>query len=741
MMTIGKRNRMGTQPEEPAAGAESPIIRVRAIGQQADWHSERRGGSYSVLQAAVNNVDDGNVRRSAAVPPDVALENAMQRWFAVITAVLVAGLAASPASAQTAGADSAPPLIAGRIALAEGDAQIWRVEEDQRGEWDIAQINDVVSIATGLHTGADGRIELRVGPHTFRLAAASRGGFSQLDYAGAVFNLEHGTANVRLAAPDHGEYTAVTLAGMRADLAAPGRYRIEVDANGLARITTFEGQAVVASGTGSITVGAGQAVSAAPNLASASLQAVTQTAFDQWALQRDARYQQVAATRYVSPYMTGYEELDLHGDWMPTTEYGAVWVPRAVSVGWAPYRYGQWRWVQPWGWTWVDHAPWGYAPFHYGRWVMIGNRWSWWPGGYVRRPVWAPALVGFVGGGGVSVSVSIGAPVVGWYPLAPWHRYRPHYPSNPTYVTIINQTIIHNPPRGVRRDINRDRGGTMVPGPRFRDPVMRAALPERSKFAQLQPSAPPPRNIARGDDRRARGGDDGRRWERRDDDRRARASDEGRRDDDRRVGRQPSGPNRTAPVGESQRPTRIAPPMTAQPIPGRGVAPSPALPGNDPAPLAQPPRVRDVPPRVAPRPQPRSDDARPAPRPHLPADQQPPGPRPRFTDPAEPARTPPGAPPTVRQPTRTAPTGDGGRALRPPRPAVATPAAPMPVPPAVTQRTRSAPGQEAGPPRQRPPQAERTQREARRVPSENVLRNVRESDRVGRPIGPRPRTP
>jgi hypothetical protein len=662
----------------------------------------------------------------------------MQRWFAVLSAVLIAGSAASSSLAQTAVAGDEPPLIAGRIALAEGDAQIWRVEEDQSGQWDLAQINDVVTIATGLHTGADGRIELRVGPHSFRLAAGSRGGFSQLDYSGAVFNLEHGTAAVRLAAPDHGEFTAVTLAGMRAHLAAPGRYRIEVGAHGPARITTFDGQAVVTSGTGSITVGPGQALSAAPNLASANLQAATSTAFDQWALARDQRYQQVTATRYVSPYMTGYEELDLHGDWMPTTEYGAVWVPRTVPVGWAPYRYGQWRWVQPWGWTWVDHAPWGYAPFHYGRWVMIGDRWSWWPGGYIRRPVWAPALVGFVGGGGVSVSVSIGGPVVGWYPLAPWHRYRPHYSSNPTYITVINQTIINHPPRGVRSDINRSRGGTMVPGPRFRDPVMRVALPDRSKFAQLQPSAPPPRHTGRGDD-------DRRRWEGRDDDRRDRAGDDRRRDDDRRAGRQPSGPNRTAPVGESQRPTRIAPPLTAQPIPGRGIAPSPALPGNDPAPLAQPPRVREVPERVAPRPLPRPADARPAPRPHLPADQQPPGPRPRFTDPAEPARTPPGAPPTVRQPTRGGPDSGRGPASRQPRPTVATPAAPTPsAPPAVTRAqpvAPVAPMPQAAPPRVRPPEAERGQREARRAPSENVLRNVRESDRVGRPIGPRPMTP
>jgi ABC-type proline/glycine betaine transport system permease subunit len=33
-----------------------------------------------------------------------------------------------------------------------------------------------------------------------------------------------------------------------------------------------------------------------------------------------------------------------------------MWVPRTVVVGWAPYRYGHWVWISPWGWTWVDDA-------------------------------------------------------------------------------------------------------------------------------------------------------------------------------------------------------------------------------------------------------------------------------------------------------------------------------------------------------------------------------------------------
>ena len=95
--------------------------------------------------------------------------------------------------------------------------------------------------------------------------------------------------------------------------------------------------------------------------------------------------------------MTGAEDLDRYGHWESHPEYGPIWTPPPWCPGWAPYRYGHWAWIGPWGWTWVDDAPWGFAPFHYGRWVMVGGRWCWAPGRYVARPVYAPALVAWIG--------------------------------------------------------------------------------------------------------------------------------------------------------------------------------------------------------------------------------------------------------------------------------------------------------------------------------------------------------
>ena len=77
--------------------------------------------------------------------------------------------------------------------------------------------------------------------------------------------------------------------------------------------------------------------------------------------------------------------------------------------------------MAPWGWTWIDDAPWGYAPFHYGRWVMVGGIWGWAPGPIAVQAVYAPALVSFIGGVEVVgvvdpvswVALSWGEP---WYP-------------------------------------------------------------------------------------------------------------------------------------------------------------------------------------------------------------------------------------------------------------------------------------------------------------------------------------
>jgi hypothetical protein len=114
-------------------------------------------------------------------------------------------------------------------------------------------------------------------------------------------------------------------------------------------------------------------------------------------------------------------------------------MPTAVVVGWVTYRFGHWVWISPWGWTRVDAARWGYAPFHYGRWVQWNNAWCWVPGPRHVRPVYAPAMVAWVGGPPVGGSAAWGSDV-GWFPLGPREVYVPAYRVSPIYVRNVNVT-------------------------------------------------------------------------------------------------------------------------------------------------------------------------------------------------------------------------------------------------------------------------------------------------------------
>jgi hypothetical protein len=144
------------------------------------------------------------------------------------------------------------------------------------------------------------------------------------------------------------------------------------------------------------------------------------------------------STRFVSAETTGYDTLDRYGRWDTLADSETVWYPTSVPDDWAPYRYGHWDSIEPWGWTWIDDQPWGFAPFHYGRWINVDGHWGWVPGEVVPHPVYAPALVAFIDAPDDSGGGPNGGPGVGWFPLGPGDDYSPWYPAGPDYVAQVN---------------------------------------------------------------------------------------------------------------------------------------------------------------------------------------------------------------------------------------------------------------------------------------------------------------
>jgi hypothetical protein len=346
------------------------------------------------------------------------------------------------ASALPAFAD--PPARVGRVSFVSGEAFF---RADPNSEWTQATLNYPVTEHNQFATNADARLELSIGSAAIRLDEDSEISIPRLDDEVISVNLERGLAGVTVRGQESRYPIEVVTADASITLNDSGTYRIEAgrETNNTI-ITVLRGNAGVATSEATLSVKEGREAIVTGAPFSYRVREAGPHPFDEWTMARDQRYDRAPATRYVSPEMTGYEELDENGSWQQTAEYGVIWVPRVTVVGWAPYRHGHWAWVAPWGWTWVDAAPWGFAPYHYGRWVHYRGAWGWAPGPVHVRPVYAPALVVWVGQPGWSFSFSAGSgPAVGWFPLGWGEVYRPWYPCSVNYVRNVNITNTHIP--------------------------------------------------------------------------------------------------------------------------------------------------------------------------------------------------------------------------------------------------------------------------------------------------------
>ena len=338
------------------------------------------------------------------------------------------------ASAADALAD--PPERVARIGVLNGTVSFRAVDSDQ---WSTASMNYPLTIGDEVWTDRAGRLELEMGATAVDLDAQTAASVLNLDHHIVQLRLLQGTAVARVRELASDESVEVDTPNSAVTLLRPGIYRIWVSPSGESTtVTVRRGDVEVASGPSAFPVHADQAaeVDGIDSPAQSLIGVAPPDDFDSWSLAREQRVEALMSTRYVPPAVVGYEDLDAFGTWQVAPEFGPVWAPR-VQAGWAPYRYGHWVWRAPWGWTWIDDAPWGFAPFHYGRWAFVGNSWVWVPGTVVARPVYAPALVAFVGGPGWQVGVA-NAPV-GWFPLGPREAFVPAYVVSPAYVTALNR--------------------------------------------------------------------------------------------------------------------------------------------------------------------------------------------------------------------------------------------------------------------------------------------------------------
>ena len=342
-----------------------------------------------------------------------------------------------PPQQQERGQD--PPGRVARLGYSVGSVSF---QPGGEGDWVQAVPNRPLTTGDNLWADKDSRAELQTGSTSIRMDSETSVTFLDLDDRMTQLKLSQGSIIVRVRHLDDEDQFEIDTPNLAFQIQRTGEYRIDVSADGNETdATVWRGRGEVTGGGASYVVVAGQRArfTGTDQLEHEIDQIPNRDDFDEFAFQRDAREDRAESSNYISPEMTGAEDLDEYGHWRYVADYGPVWAPSGVAPGWAPYRYGHWVWVEPWGWSWVEDEPWGFAPFHYGRWAFVESSWCWVPGPVYARPVYAPALVAFVGGGGFSVGVGIGAGVA-WFPLAPREVFVPWYRTSPTYVNNVNIT-------------------------------------------------------------------------------------------------------------------------------------------------------------------------------------------------------------------------------------------------------------------------------------------------------------
>ncbi len=326
-----------------------------------------------------------------------------------------------------------PPGRVARLGYMQGSVSFAPAGET---DWVEAVPNRPLTTGDQLWTDEGSRAEVQLGMAVIRLGPATSFTFLNLDDSTVQVQVTSGTINVTVRRLSEDDDFEIDTPNQAFTITQPGKYRIEVGEDGdYTAISVREGDGVATGSGQSYDLRGGQrgTFSGTEQLDADVEDIYEPDEFDTWAYERDHRYDYSPSARYLSHDVVGFDDLDGNGDWRDDPAYGHVWFPNRVEAGWAPYHVGHWAWINPWGWTWVDDNSWGYAPFHYGRWVSVGGRWGWVAGPVEVRPVYAPALVVFIGGGPGGFGGN-----VGWFPLGPREVYVPSYHVSEAYVTRVN---------------------------------------------------------------------------------------------------------------------------------------------------------------------------------------------------------------------------------------------------------------------------------------------------------------
>ena len=300
----------------------------------------------------------------------------------LLPAALLAAAPQAPAPADDETYQGEAPERYAMVRTLEGDVRIRKgdLEEALTRGTPIAEGDVVESRGRGVLQLGDGTRIAFGGATRFTVATlfTDRKGEKQV-----LLRLDYGRLRVLLGGQSDTRFRVDTPSGS-ATCFDKGAFTVEAERDKVVRLKVHSGRVTFANERGEAQVPGGDRLtvySPQDGLNRVrSFNTYDGDDFDRWSDRAVVVHRGESWDRVPSEIRYYADELDNHGRWVHSDEFGEVWQPAGVAEDWRPYYQGRWA-PYSGGMTWISDEPWAYVAYHHGRWHWgAGMGWFWIPG-------------------------------------------------------------------------------------------------------------------------------------------------------------------------------------------------------------------------------------------------------------------------------------------------------------------------------------------------------------------------
>ena len=209
-----------------------------------------------------------------------------------------------------------PPARVARMNFTQGSVSF---QPGGEGDWVDAVPNRPLTMGDNLWTDTNSRAELHVGSTSIRLGSETSLTFLELDDRVLQLRLAQGSALVRVHHLDDDDTVEIDTPNLAFTVQRIGEYRVDVHPDGKTTVVdVYGGRGEAVGGGNNYTIIANQQASfTGDEDQQLGYDIDTLPApddFTSWAFDRDRREDRSPSANYVSPELTGYEDLDDNGN-------------------------------------------------------------------------------------------------------------------------------------------------------------------------------------------------------------------------------------------------------------------------------------------------------------------------------------------------------------------------------------------------------------------------------------------